>query len=46
LHSLEEIQQRFEGVGAGVRALMTQYGKSNGQHKVHGLLADRFECAP
>ncbi|HEX4351461.1 MAG TPA: chromosome segregation protein SMC, partial [Polyangiales bacterium] len=46
LHSLEEIQQRFEGVGAGVRALMTQYGKSNGPHKVHGLLADRFECAP
>jgi chromosome segregation protein len=50
LHSLEEIQQRFEGVGKGVRALMTQYGKSNGQfnghNKVHGLLADRFECAP
>jgi chromosome segregation protein len=46
LHSLEEIQQRFEGVGAGVRALMTGYGKSYGQNKVHGLLADRFECAP
>jgi chromosome segregation protein len=48
LHSLEEIQQRFEGVGKGVRALMTQYGKTNGHqhHKVHGLLADRFECAP
>ncbi|MET0384695.1 MAG: chromosome segregation protein SMC, partial [Polyangiales bacterium] len=54
-HSLIEIQQRFEGVGAGVRALMTQYGKaghasgapgSNGHAKVHGLLADRFECAP
>jgi chromosome segregation protein len=46
LHSLDEIQQRFEGVGAGVRALMTQYGKGNGSHKVHGLLADRFDCAP
>jgi chromosome segregation protein len=45
LHSLQEIQQRFEGVGKGVRALMTQYGK-NQTHKVHGLLADRFECAP
>jgi len=47
LHSLQEIQQRFEGVGKGVRALMTQYGKAQqGKHKVHGLLADRFECAP
>ena len=46
LHSLHEIQQRFEGVGAGVRALMTQYGRSEGPSKVHGLLADRFECAP
>jgi len=47
LHSLHEIQQRFEGVGAGVRALMTQYGKSTaGPSKVHGLLADRFECPP
>jgi chromosome segregation protein len=45
LHSLHEIQQRFEGVGAGVRALMTQYGGSHAP-KVHGLLADRFECAP
>ena len=46
LHSLHEIQQRFEGVGAGVRALMTQYGRSEGPSKFHGLLADRFECAP
>ena len=47
LHSLHEIQQRFEGVGKGVRALMTQYGKaSTGPSKVHGLLADRFECPP
>ncbi|HET8936619.1 MAG TPA: chromosome segregation protein SMC [Polyangiales bacterium] len=48
LHSLIEIQQRFEGVGAGVRALMTQYGRAqtDGPGKVHGLLADRFECAP
>jgi chromosome segregation protein len=47
LHSLHEIQQRFEGVGAGVRALMTQYGRAHADGgKVHGLLADRFDCAP
>jgi chromosome segregation protein len=45
LHSLEEIQQRFEGVGKGVRALMTHYGDNAGG-KVHGLVADRFECPP
>lgn len=44
LHSLEEIQQRFEGVGAGVRALMTHYQGTTS--KVHGLVADRFECPP
>ncbi len=49
LHSLEEIQQRFEGVGKGVRALMTHYGQrghDGNQSKVQGLLADRFECPP
>ncbi|HKU41527.1 MAG TPA: chromosome segregation protein SMC [Polyangiales bacterium] len=46
LHSLEEIQQRFEGVGAGVRAIMTQYGREHGASKVQGLVADRFECPP
>jgi chromosome segregation protein len=46
LHSLEEIQQRFEGVGAGVRAIMTQYGREHGANKVQGLVADRFECPP
>jgi chromosome segregation protein len=46
LHSLEEIQQRFEGVGAGVRAIMTQYGRERGTSKVQGLVADRFECPP
>jgi chromosome segregation protein len=48
LHSLEEIQRRFEGVGAGVRALMTGFSaqRSGEQKGVHGLVADRFECPP
>ncbi|MFI5307726.1 MAG: chromosome segregation protein SMC, partial [Polyangiales bacterium] len=48
LRSLEEIQQRFEGVGAGVRAVMTGFSsKASGQGaRVHGLVADRFECPP
>lgn len=48
LHSLIEIQQRFEGVGAGVRALMTRYGQraEHMQRGVQGLLADRFDCSP
>lgn len=45
LHSLEEIQQRFEGVGAGVRAVMTQFGHdSGGTSGIQGLVADRFDC--
>jgi chromosome segregation protein len=47
LQSLEEIQQRFEGVGAGVRAVMTRFAASGDAEKdegVLGLLADRFEC--
>jgi chromosome segregation protein len=48
LHSLEEIQQRFEGVGAGVRAVMTGFSQRNDgeRNRVHGLVADRFECPP
>ena len=46
LRSLEEIQQRFEGVGAGVRAVMTGFGGGDTGHRVQGLVADRFECAP
>jgi len=42
LGSLRELQQRFEGVGAGVRALMTQY---EGEGAL-GLVADRFDCPP
>jgi chromosome segregation protein len=45
LHSLEEIQQRFEGVGAGVRAVMTGFGGRDAE-RVQGLVADRFECSP
>lgn len=40
LNSLEELQQRFEGVGAGVRALMTSFDGDG----VLGLVADRIEC--
>jgi len=43
LRSLEEIQARFEGVDAGVRALMKKYA---GDARVLGLLADRLECEP
>ena len=47
LRSLEEIRQRFEGVGAGVRALMTRHGHDAAAQRdagVVGLLADRFDC--
>ncbi len=47
LRSLEEIQQRFEGVGEGVRALMTKYAPdpiAREQKGVLGLVADRIEC--
>jgi chromosome segregation protein len=46
LRSLEEIQQRFEGVGAGVRAVMTGFGAKDEQKRVRGLVADRIECPP
>ncbi len=47
LRSLEEIQRRFEGVGAGVRSIMTKLGATDeerAQKGVLGLVADRIEC--
>ena len=47
LRSLEEIQKRFEGVGAGVRSIMTKLGATDeerAQKGVLGLVADRIEC--
>jgi chromosome segregation protein len=46
LRSLEEIQQRYEGVGAGVRALMTRYAGDEGERGLRGLVADRIDCPP
>jgi chromosome segregation protein len=43
LRSLEQIQERFEGVGVGVRALVTH---ANGTADPVQLLADRVECPP
>ncbi len=47
LRSLEELSQRFEGVGAGVRALMTELSPDAAERAKAGLLglvADRVEC--
>ena len=47
LRSLEEIQKRFEGVGSGVRAVMTRFGNNDEERRergVLGLVADRIEC--
>jgi chromosome segregation protein len=44
LASLNEIHERFEGVGAGAQAVMTEYA-ARGTGLV-GLVADRIECAP
>jgi chromosome segregation protein len=47
LRSLEEIQRRFEGVGAGVRSIMTKLGateEERAEKGVLGLVADRIEC--
>ncbi len=47
LRSLEEIQRRFEGVGAGVRSIMTKLGATDEERArkgVLGLVADRIEC--
>lgn len=49
LRSLEEIQQRFEGVGEGVRTLMKAFGPDEGsrvEKGILGLVADRIECPP
>jgi chromosome segregation protein len=43
LRSLEQIHQRFEGVGTGVRTLM-QKAQSDASLGVLGLLADRLDC--
>jgi chromosome segregation protein len=42
LRSLEEITQRFEGVGQGVRAVMRGLGKDT--PGLLGLVADRLDC--
>ncbi|MCB9597760.1 MAG: chromosome segregation protein SMC [Sandaracinaceae bacterium] len=47
LRSLEEIQQRFEGVGEGARALMRKYAPDDtARHDkgILGLVADRIDC--
>ena len=47
LRSLEEIQKRFEGVGGGVRAVMTRFAGNDEERQkrgVLGLVADRIEC--
>lgn len=47
LGSLTQIQQRFEGVGAGVRALMVDYAPSDEGRRdkgVWGLVSDRVDC--
>ena len=47
LTSLRELQERFEGVGAGVRALLTSFAPdtpSRQQHGLVGLVADRIRC--
>ena len=47
LRSLEEIQARFEGVGAGVRAVMTGLcpnADQQAQAGIVGLLADLVDC--
>ncbi|MFK8003714.1 MAG: chromosome segregation protein SMC [Polyangiales bacterium] len=47
LMSLRELQSQFEGVGAGVRALMTRYAgtpEERSARGVLGLVADRVRC--
>ncbi len=47
LGSLNEIHERFEGVGAGTQAVMTEYRAVGGSGTgLVGLVADRIECAP
>ena len=47
LRSLEEIQQRFEGVGEGARSLMRTYAPDDDARRekgILGLVADRIDC--
>ncbi len=47
LISLRELQARFEGVGDGVQALMTEFAptdEARAEKKLGGLVADRIEC--
>ena len=49
LRSLNEIHERFEGVGAGAQAVLTGYANATGHEQrsgLVGLVADRIECAP
>ncbi|MAQ18539.1 MAG: chromosome segregation protein SMC [Sandaracinus sp.] len=49
LRSLRELQEKLEGVGAGVRALMTRYAGDDEARRakgVVGLVADRMHCPP
>ncbi len=46
LSSLDEIHQRFEGVGVGAQAVMTDYVHRLSGSGLVGLIADRLECAP
>jgi len=47
LQSLNEIHERFEGVGAGTQAVMTTYANRDSERTgLLGLVADRVECAP
>ena len=46
LRSLNEIHERFEGVGAGAQAVMTGYASQDpAETGLVGLVADRVECA-
>jgi chromosome segregation protein len=48
LGSLNEIHERFEGVGAGAQAVLTRYANASsdaGRSGFVGLVADRLECA-
>ncbi len=48
LRSLNEIHERFEGVGAGAQAVMSGYADASGdagRSGLVGLVADRVECA-
>ncbi len=47
LRSLDEIHERFEGVGAGAQAVMANYAAADSSRSgLIGLVADQLECAP